>query len=303
MERRESDKRECGMQAALSGVPETLLIPLWARAVEADRPVPIVRDRKATEIVSQIDYDFSKFASARLSQLGVAIRTMLLDRAVSAFVARHPQAVVVNLGAGLDTRYDRLKLKDVDWYELDVPESIELRRRFFGESSRYRFLARSMFDPVWMDEVEDTGKAVLLIAEGVFMYFAEEELRVLLRSLVRRFPGAEMLLEAMGPFLVGRGKQHDSIKKMGSPVEFKWGLKDSRSLAQWDPGLSFIEEWCYFDYHKDRAGWAGRIVRLPFIRPLLAPRIVHLGFARETPPAGSWVDDGKQEKSNVRRQG
>lgn len=102
------------MTTNLTGIPETLLIPLWARAVEGDRPDPIVTDDKAAEMVSQIDYDFSKFESARLSQLGVAIHTMLLDKAVSAFLRCNPEAVVVNLGAGLDTRHDRLGLEEID---------------------------------------------------------------------------------------------------------------------------------------------------------------------------------------------
>jgi O-methyltransferase involved in polyketide biosynthesis len=238
-----------------------------------------VRDDKAAEIISKIDYDFSKFESSRLSQLGVSIRTMLLDKAASTFLRHNSDAVVINLGAGLDTRHDRLGLDEIDWYELDVPESIELRRRFFTESERYRFIPKSMFDESWMNEVEDARKAVLFIAEGLFMYFTEEELKPLFKQLVDRFPGAEMLLEAMGPFLVGRGKHHDSISKIDSRVEFKWGLKDSRDMMRWCPGIQFVEEWCYFDYHKDRAGWVGRVVRLPFIRSHLAPRIVHLRFA------------------------
>jgi O-methyltransferase involved in polyketide biosynthesis len=267
------------MSTKLSGIPETLLIPLWARAVEGDKLDPIVRDIKASEIVLEIDYDFSKFESSRLSQLGVSIRTMLLDNAVSAFLRHNPNAVVINLGAGLDTRYNRLELDKIVWYELDLPESMELRRRFFTESEWYRFISKSVFDKSWMDEIEDTGKPVLLIAEGLFMYFDEEELKPLFKKLVDRFPGGEMLLEAMGPFLVGKGKHHDSISKIDGKVEFKWGLKDSRDIAKWYPGITFVEEWCYFDYHKDRAGLVGRIVRLPFIRPRLAPRIVHLRFA------------------------
>ncbi|AKJ64826.1 class I SAM-dependent methyltransferase [Kiritimatiella glycovorans] len=154
------------MTAKLSGIPETLLIPLWARAVEGEEPDPIVRDDKAAEMVRQIEYDFAKFAKARLSQLGVAIRTMLLDRATSDFLRRNPDGVVVNLGAGLDTRRHRLGV-ETDWYEPDLAESLELRRRFFEETDRYRFLTASVFDTEWMEKVDDAGRPVLLIAEGL----------------------------------------------------------------------------------------------------------------------------------------
>jgi O-methyltransferase involved in polyketide biosynthesis len=257
-----------------------MLIPLWARAVETERKDAIVRDDKAAEMVRRIDYDFSKFKKARLSQLGVSIRTMLLDEAAGDFLVRHQDAVVVNLGAGLDTRYERLGL-DIEWYELDLPRSIELRRRFFAETERYRFIAQSMLDDSWMDGIGGTGRPVLLIAEGLFMYFEESELRLLMGRLAERFAGAEMLVEVMGPALVGKSKKHDSVSKIDKAPEFKWGIVDSRDLEQWHPGIRFVNEWCYFDYHKRRAGLVGYIVRLPFIRRHIAPRIVHLRFEQE----------------------
>lgn len=267
------------MNAKLAGIPETLLIPLWARAVEGRRPNPIVNDDKAAEMVSRIDYDFSKFDKSWLSQVGVSIRTMLLDNAVRAFLERNHAAVVINLGAGLDTRHERLGFKNICWYELDVPESIDLRRRFFMESERYRFLAKSMFDVSWVDEVDVVGKPVLLIAEGLFMYFTEEELKPLFKMLATRFSGGEMLFEMLAPFLVGKSKHHDSVGKIGSKAEFKWGLKNSREVTTWHSGIEFVDEWNYFDYRKDRWKWFGRIARLPFIRPRLSNRIVHLRFA------------------------
>jgi O-methyltransferase involved in polyketide biosynthesis len=267
------------MVEKLTGVPETLLIPLWARAVEGDRTEPIIIDRKAAEMVAEIDYDFSKFESSWLSQVGVAVRTMLLDEAVSAFVKHHPHAMVINLGAGLDTRHDRLKLKQVDWYELDVPESMAWRRCFFAESSRYRFLMQSVFDSSWMNEIQDADRPVLLISEGLFMYFAEEDLKPLFRKLAVRFCGAEMLFDMLPPFLVGKGRHHDSVSKIDSPVQFKWGLKNSRELETWHPSIQFVQEWDYYDYYKGRWRWFGRFARLPFIRPWLSNRIVHLRFA------------------------
>jgi methyltransferase (TIGR00027 family) len=270
------------MNYKLTGISETLLIPLGMRAAESMRAKPIVRDPIAINIVSRIDYDFSKFESARLSQLGVSIRTMLLDKALTAFIDSHPDTVVINLGAGLDTRHARLRLTDIVWYELDVPEVIEFRRQFFNPTDKYHFIAKSMFDYSWMNEIEDTGKSVIIIAEGLFMYFEKRELKKLIWRLADRFPGAEMLLEVLGPFLVGKSKHHDSLSKIENKPEFKWGLKKSRELTTWHPRIKLINEWCYFDYHKDRSGLIGYIVRLPIIRPQVASRIVHLGFDVKT---------------------
>jgi O-methyltransferase involved in polyketide biosynthesis len=268
------------IETKLTGVPETLLIPLWARAVEGKRSKPIVRDDKAGEILANIDYDFGKFEKSRLSQLGVSIRTMLLDNAVRAFLDDNSGACVVNLGAGLDTRHSRVGREDTEWYELDLPEALELRRNFFEETPHYHFLPKSMFDESWFDDVDDKDRPVLIVAEGLIMYFSENELRPFMTRLADRFRGAEMLVEVMGPALVGRSRLHDSVSKMDNAPEFKWGITDSKELTSWHSGIEFLEEWCYFDYHRDRAGLMGLIVRLPFVRKRIAPRIVHLRFRK-----------------------
>jgi O-methyltransferase involved in polyketide biosynthesis len=271
------------MDAKLTGIPETLLIPLWARATETNRSNPIVHDEKAVEMVSLIDYDFSKFNKARLSQLGVAVRTMLLDQAAQAFLSQHPDACVINLGAGLDTRYARLRHENAIWYELDLPESLELRRRFFDENARYHFLGKSVFDDQWLKEVETNGRAVLLIAEGLFVYFAEQELRPLLARLAERFGGGHMLVEVQGPGIVGKSKKHDALGKMDDAPEFKWGTADSRDITHWHPNITLVEEWRFFDYHLDRAGWLGWLMRLSFMRRKYEPRIAHLQFINQRP--------------------
>lgn len=92
----------------LHGVEETLLLPLWARAAETERPDALVRDFMALEFIKRIDYDLGHFRRDWTSQVAIAVRTRLIDDAVQAFLKRHPDAVFVNLGAGLDCRFFRL---------------------------------------------------------------------------------------------------------------------------------------------------------------------------------------------------
>lgn len=269
------------MEAKLTGIPETLLIALWARAAATQEAEPIIQDPKAVEMVSRIDYDFSRFeASNRFTKLGVAVRTMILDRELAALLKRYPGAVVVNFGAGLDTRHARMQCHDTDWYEIDVPESIELRRQFFSESDRYHFVAYSMFDLSWIDNVKTCGRPVIFLAEGLFMYFEEEKLRPFFRELVLHFPGSEMLFEMLAPFMVGKSRHHETVKKIDSAAEFKWGLKYSRDIETWHPSIRFIEEWNYYDYYRSRWSLLGALGRLPFFRTRLGCRIVHLNFGK-----------------------
>ena len=137
----------------LDGVPATLLIPLCMRAVETQRKRPIVRDPKAMEILGSLDYDFSHLRLLWMTQLDTAVRTEIFDQGVQSFLAAHPNPTVVTLGAGLDGRFWRLDDGRVQWFDLDLPEVIALRRRFYGESPRNRFLAKSILDFTWIDDV------------------------------------------------------------------------------------------------------------------------------------------------------
>lgn len=200
------------METKLTGVPETLLIPLWARAYETGLPKPIVRDEKAIEMVSRIDYDFGKFEKVWMSQVGVAIRTEILDEQAAAFIAAHPNALVVNLGAGLCTRFSRVGDGCATWYELDLPEVVTLRKKFFDETDRHRLLTGSVTDLGWMDQIpRGENQPLLFIGEGLFMYFDEATVKRIFVELARRFPGAELLFEMLGPMAVGRSKQHDAL--------------------------------------------------------------------------------------------
>ncbi len=206
------------MPTKLMGVSETLLIPLWVRAVETQRPDPIIRDEKAVEIMENIDYDLSTFGEARISQVGVSIRTRLLDDAISDFIRQHPDAVVVNLGAGLDTRFERMDNGTVRWYDLDLPEGIDLKRLFFEESDRYRFIAKSVLDFSWMDEVHVSDEPLLIIAEDLLTCFEEREIKSIFETLATRFPDAEMLVEMPAP-------------------------KNGQGLESWNEKIELIKEW------------------------------------------------------------
>ena len=264
----------------LTGVSETLLIPLWARAVETRRPDAIIRDPIALEIFENLDYDFSRFDGAWMTQTGIAVRTKLLDDATAAFIAAQPRGVVINLGAGLSTRFSRLDNGSIQWIEIDLPEVIALRRLFFRETKRYRCIAGSVTDPATFDAVEAGRQPVLILAEGLFMYFAEEEVRAVFASLRDRFPGAQILLEMLAPCALGMGKYDPCLSRIArGSLEFRWALSDCRSLESWGLGLKVLGESNVLEHHRERWGW------LNFFPPqalaVLGNRIVHLHIAPE----------------------
>ena len=263
----------------LTGVPETLLVALYLRAAETRRADGIIRDEKAVEMIQSIEYDFSRFNKAWASQVGVAVRTEILDEATTAFIRQYPDATVVNMGAGLCTRFNRVDNGRIIWYELDLPEAIEIRRRFFTETDRHRFIEGSITDFSWMEQIQGAGnQPVLFLGEGLFMYFEEQEVKNVFIEMADHFPGAELLFEINGPVSVGRSKHHDALSKTDGQAEFKWGPASGAICETWDDRIRFVREWNYLDRHRDRWRFMRLFAYIPPLKRHIMNKIVHLRF-------------------------
>jgi O-methyltransferase involved in polyketide biosynthesis len=266
------------MEQKLKGVPETLLVPLWARAFETKQANPIIKDKKAVEMMGNIEYDFSKFDDEWPTQVSIAIRTELLDNATKVYIKNHPQAVIINIGCGLDTRFSRLDNGKIHWYDLDLPEVIQVRKQFFNETDRYKMIAKSVLDYSWIDNVK-TNKSILIIAEGILMYFTKQEVTGLLNKLVESFENAEMILETIPASLVKQSENQDLIKKQYNiEAQFHWGIKKAKDLEKINNKIKYIEDWHYFDYHKDRWKSIRWFSFIPPFKNRFGNRIVHLRF-------------------------
>jgi O-methyltransferase involved in polyketide biosynthesis len=244
---------------ALGTVQETLLIPLWARAEETARPKPILVDPKASEIVASLDYDFDKFRKgSSIVQPAACILASVIDRWVADFLKSHPDGTVVEIGAGLDSRFERIDNGRVHWFDLDLPDSIELRRRFFAESDRRRFLACSVFNEDWIPIVQSAGPGpVMLTAEAVLMYFEEEQVKRLFAKLADSFPGAIVAFDACGTLARDQSRKLEAVKH--TRAEFRWGINDPKTIESWDPRYRFLEEDSVLNYHRERFPWPVRV--------------------------------------------
>lgn len=223
----------------IQGVPETMLQTLFARAAHSQKREHKFYDIKAIEIVKQLDYDFSGAEKDTAMSSGVIARTILLDRMVGTFLEENPDATVVNIACGLDTRVYRLDNGQVRWYNLDLPEVIEIRRRFLDEHGRISMIAKSAMDESWAAEIEyPTGK-VLVVIEGLVMYLTETDVRKILSIICSRFEHAEIIMETMNPFVM-RHMKEKSIE--ASKARFTWGLKSGKELESMVPELTWIKD-------------------------------------------------------------
>ena len=187
-----------------SVVAETLLIPLYMRAKESRRKDAILRDLQAEQLVESIEYDYSKFDGAKLSAIGCVVRGLYFDNTIRHFIATRKNPIIVNVGCGLDTRYQRIEEHDkAIFYEMDLPEVIDLRRDLLPEPAGDHYIAGSLLETQWMDDLRKKhpeGEFIIVI-EGVLMYFYEKQVRQLLTRLADRFSGGEVWFDVCGPMM------------------------------------------------------------------------------------------------------
>ncbi|RAJ67189.1 O-methyltransferase involved in polyketide biosynthesis [Streptomyces sp. Amel2xB2] len=219
-------------------VQETLLIPLYGRAVENGKEQAALRDPRAGEIVAAIDYDFSRFDGLP-SLTGAVLRTALFDLWVTDFLSAHPSGTVVELGAGLNTRHERVDCAQARWFDLDLPDVTELRRTFFTDTARRTTIAASVTDPSWPATVEaDACGPYFFCAEAVLPFLEETDVRRVLGMIAERFPGSLLALDTAGPGIVGAQDDHDALSKV--EARMRWSCADPAELAVWLPGTEVL---------------------------------------------------------------
>ena len=178
----------------LGPTAETLLIPLFARTMENRRKRPILADPKAAEMVEGIDWDFQQF-NQRLRVVACNLRSAMYDEWVAEFVRRNPHGTVVEIGAGLNLRFERLDNGTVHWFDLGLPDVVELRRKLFSDSERRRTLASSVLDAGWVAAVRQSPGPYFFVAEAVFVYLPEADVKAALAQIARSFSGASIALD------------------------------------------------------------------------------------------------------------
>jgi O-methyltransferase involved in polyketide biosynthesis len=195
------------------------------------------------EIINQINYDFSTIAHHinPISQLSWIARSLYIDGAIKRFLLKHPKAAIVNIGCGLDTTFDRVDNAELKWYDLDLPDVIELRRQFIPENDRRKYITSSFLDDFWLTQLRIADN-VLFIAAGVLYYFEAAQIRRFLIKLADSFSGSEMVFDATSPFGVKMANQK-VIKKSGLDEKsfLKWGLQNAKDLPAWDSRIKILD--------------------------------------------------------------
>jgi O-methyltransferase involved in polyketide biosynthesis len=230
---------------ALTREKETLLITLWAKAGESLLPDSLLKDRFAAEAATRIDYDFARLKVNRDLMVGLAMRAHALDGWTRDFLGRHPEALVLHLGCGLDSRVFRIDPPaGVDWYDIDYPDVIALRQKLYPARDGYHLIGSSVTEPGWIAGLP-RDRPTMIVAEGLLLYLPEEEVPLLLERLVQRSPSGEIVFDAYSPFGLKLIAMQPSIKATGAALH--WSLDDPCELERQVPGLELVTEMTAYD--------------------------------------------------------
>ena len=222
-------------QTELGDVQRTLFFPLLARARETARKHPLLRDPKAAELVAAIDFDPATYDQSVMS-FTMLVRTLILDWWVGQFLTAHPDGTVVELGTGLNTRFERTDNGSVHWIDLDLPDTIELRRRFFADTTRRRMIAASLTDEDWLAEVARLPGPYFFVSDGVLVYLRESDVASTLTRIAARFPEAMLAFDTYPRATFAQ--QHKMAARRGI-APWQWVCDDPRVLEAL--GLVLVE--------------------------------------------------------------
>jgi len=233
----------------LSNESETLFIPLYGKALMS-RTNTIITDKKAEEIVDNIDYDFTKLKVAKKVQVFMSLRAAIIDDYADSFIVKNPDCIVLHLGCGLDSRVLRVSNQAKCWYDLDYFDVIEIKKQFFYETPQYKMISSSVTDLDWMNQIDYTSEPVLIIAEGLLMYLCENQVNELFVSLKDKFYDAEIIFDAFSKSTLKFSKYQPSLKK--TEAKILWGADSPKEIEDFADGITYLDTKYFNDDNRIR---------------------------------------------------
>ncbi len=269
----------------VNDVSATLFVTLYCHALESQSQNPILVDPMSVELVQKFNEKlshsdnnlFRRLARGKLDKnliVHIAIRAKKYDEYVSYFLNHSPAGVVVNIGCGMDTRFWRIDNGRTSFYDLDLPEVISIKKKLMAENERYHFIGCDVLDHDWMAILGRHGRGpYLFVAEGVFMYLHDQDVKSLVLKLQSQYPGSELVCEVFNEVWLGKPflKKIIDFKMqkelhLGSGATFNFGIRSSEEMETWNSGIQFLDDWSYFDADEEKLGWLRLFRRFQLFR-------------------------------------
>jgi O-methyltransferase involved in polyketide biosynthesis len=283
------------MNTHVNDVAETAFLTLYCHALDAQSKEPVLNDKSSIKTVQLLNRELSGsgklfhklLVSGKINKklvVHTAIRAKKYDEYAADFISVYPEASIVNIGCGLDNRFERIDNGTVDYFDLDLPEIIDIKRNLFPETSHYHFIPQSVFDFTWMERIKTSD--IMFLAEGVFMYCEAKDVKSLFLKLQSTFPGSEMVCEVFNSLWL-KGWLHKILKlkmqrefHLGRDASFHGGIRRSDEIESWSEGLNLIDDWSYFDSDQKQLGWMKILRHIELFRKTQWTVHYHLGKTR-----------------------
>lgn len=197
----------------MNGVNKTLYIPLYGKAYVSRRGL-FLTDKKAEEIWAAEGFELRGRSRSKWLAFYMGIRSAVFDGWLKAKLDELRDAVVIHIGCGMDARVHRVAAEGRRWYDVDFPEVIEERLRYYAETADYTMLEGDARDPAWLSHIKENGSAIVLM-EGVSMYLSTHEMRRLTDSLCAHFDSVALLVDCYSTFAARMSKRRNPINDVG----------------------------------------------------------------------------------------
>lgn len=254
----------------LSSTASTLLITLYSRAAMSKNNM-ILEDKKAEEIISLAGYDERKLKVSMKLQALLTLRAYIIDEYTKEFINRHNgDCVILQLGCGLDSRYIRMNDDRIKWYDLDFYGTIEMRKKYYKNSSNYKMISSNVCNLSWLDEISSFEKPTLVIGEGLFMYLTKEENELVISKLAKTFKNCEFIFDVFNTLSVKFSRFAPSLRRVNANLKF--GYNNHFVMESMCP-IKHLKTHYYYDCEK--------INDLPFILRTRFKFRKHTGIAKK----------------------
>lgn len=258
----------------LKNESEPYLITLYGKALDSRKENSILNDTFANEVISKIDFDFTKLKTPKGAEVSLPLRARHFDGWTREFLIAHPGATILNLGCGLDSRVFRIDPPaSVHWYDVDLPDVIDLRRDLYPERTGCILIGSSVTDPGWLDNIP-ADHPVLVVAEGLLQYLTEQDVINLFTRITGKFPGGQIIFDAYSRNMIHMVMLLSAARR-SRPV-LLWGIGDPRELEKHIPHLRLITDISFLTMPElverispSRIGRAISLVMSPFVKKMV----------------------------------
>ena len=211
----------------MNEVNKTLYIPLYGKS-KVSRQGIILDDPSAEKIWKEEAFPIRGKSRSKWLAYNMAMRARVFDDWTERMLQRNNDALVLHLGCGLDSRSMRVKTHYSEWVDCDLPEVIEIRKKYFRENETYHMmpLDASCHEQIGSLPERDTAIVVL---EGLSMYLTNSQVRGLLQALDKRYRDLHVLMDVYTEFGVKASRYKNPVNDVG--VSKLYGIDDIESIT------------------------------------------------------------------------